>query len=80
MQASAGRLPPAGEHVLALGTGSGLLALLAAGAGAGRVTAVERSRSLYRMAKQVGPAAGDMAWERPGGQGVYVMYVIADRM
>ncbi|GAB4824134.1 hypothetical protein N2152v2_011180 [Parachlorella kessleri] len=41
-----------GEHALVLGAGSGLLALLAAGAGAGRVTAVERSRSLYRMARQ----------------------------
>lgn len=38
--------------MLALGAGGGLLALLAAGAGAGRVTAVERSRSLYRMTRQ----------------------------
>lgn len=38
---------------LVLGTGGGLLPLLAAQAGAGEVVAVERSRMLYRMAKQV---------------------------
>lgn len=42
---------PAGAHVLVLGAGTGVLALSAAAAGAGRVTAVERSRMLYRMAR-----------------------------
>ena len=42
-----------GAHVLVLGQGSGILALLAARAGAERVSSVERSRMLYRMAKQV---------------------------
>jgi predicted RNA methylase len=42
-----------GAHVLALGSGGGLLSLLAAKHGAGRVSAVERSRMLYRMAKQI---------------------------
>lgn len=42
----------AGAHVLVLGQGSGILAMLAARCGAGRVTCVERSRMLYRMAKQ----------------------------
>lgn len=36
-----------------LGSGSGVLALAAAAAGAGRVTAVERGRMLYRMARAV---------------------------
>lgn len=43
----------ADAHVLVLGAGGGLLALMAAAAGARRVTAVERSRMLYRMARQV---------------------------
>ena len=38
--------------MLVLGAGTGLLGLLAAQAGAGRVTCVERSGMLYRMAKQ----------------------------
>lgn len=38
--------------MLVLGAGGGLLGLLAARAGAGRVTMVERSRMLYRMARQ----------------------------
>lgn len=42
-----------GADALVLGAGGGLLALLAARAGAGCVTAVERSRMLYRMARQV---------------------------
>jgi len=42
-----------GGHVLALGSGGGLLSLMAAKHGAGRVSAIERSRMLYRMAKQV---------------------------
>ncbi|QDZ17548.1 S-adenosyl-L-methionine-dependent methyltransferase [Chloropicon primus] len=37
-------------HVLILGSGSGILPLLAAKAGAGRVTCVFQSKSLYRMA------------------------------
>ena len=41
-----------GAHVLVLGGGGGLAALLAARAGAGRVTAVERGRMLFRMAAQ----------------------------
>ena len=41
-----------GAHVLVLGQGTGVLALLAARAGAGRVSSVERSRMLFRMAKQ----------------------------
>ncbi|KAL4447971.1 hypothetical protein ABPG75_005190 [Micractinium tetrahymenae] len=44
---------PPGASALVLGSGGGLLPLLAAEAGAGEVTAVERSRMLYRMAKQV---------------------------
>ena len=39
-------------HALVLGAGGGMLSLLAAEAGAAHVTAVERSRMLYRMAKQ----------------------------
>lgn len=50
---------PADAHVLVLGAGGGLLALMAAAAGARRVTAVERSRMLYRMARQVLEANGD---------------------
>ena len=42
-----------GAHVLALSSGGGILPLLASRAGAGRVTAIERSRMLYRMAKQI---------------------------
>lgn len=41
----------AGAHVLVLGSGTGVLALAAAAAGAARVTAVERGRMLYRMAR-----------------------------
>jgi predicted RNA methylase len=39
--------------VLVLGQGSGVLGLLATREGAGRVTCVERSRMLYRMARQL---------------------------
>lgn len=42
-----------GAHVLALSSGGGVLPLMAAAAGAARVTAVERSRMLYRMTKQI---------------------------
>ena len=49
---SAALLQQPGADVLVLGAGGGLLSLLAAQAGAGCVTAVERSRMLYRMAKQ----------------------------
>lgn len=38
--------------MLVLGSGGALTALLAARAGAGRVTAVERGRLLFRMAQQ----------------------------
>ena len=38
--------------MLVLSQGTGVLALMAARAGAGHVTAVERSRMMYRMAKQ----------------------------
>lgn len=41
-----------GVHVLTLGAGGGVLPLLTGRAGASRVTALERSRMLYRMAKQ----------------------------
>lgn len=57
-------------HVLALAAGGGVLALLATRAGAGRVTAVERSRMLYRMAKQI---LEDNSSEVPGVQQVYLM-------
>ncbi|CAL8464829.1 g4364 [Coccomyxa elongata] len=49
------KLSWAGAHVLALGAGSGVLALMAARAGARRVTAVERSRMLFRLARQATP-------------------------
>jgi len=42
-----------GGHVLALSGGGGLLSLMAAKHGGGRVSAIERSRMLYRMAKQI---------------------------
>ena len=50
--ADALRKQQAPAHVLVLGAGGGLLGLLAAQAGADRVTAVERTRMLYRMARQ----------------------------
>ena len=50
-----------GAHVLVLGQGSGMLALLAARAGAGRLSSVERSRMLFRMAKQALAANGGAA-------------------
>lgn len=40
-------------HVLTLSSGGGVLGLMAGRAGAGRVTCIERSRMLYRMAKKV---------------------------
>jgi predicted RNA methylase len=46
-------------HVLALSSGGGALPILAAQAGAGRVSAIERGRMLYRMAKQVLSANAD---------------------
>ncbi len=46
-----------GARVLTLAAGGGVLPLLAAAAGAAHVTAVERSRMLYRMARQVGNPA-----------------------
>jgi predicted RNA methylase len=48
-----------GAHVLVLSSGGGVLPLLAARAGAGHVTAVERGRMLYRMAKQVLESNGE---------------------
>lgn len=42
----------AGKHVLVLGQGTGILALLSRSVGARQVTCVERSSMLYRMAKQ----------------------------
>ena len=42
-----------GAHVLTLAAGGGVLPLMAAAAGAASVTAIERSRMLYRMARQV---------------------------
>ena len=51
---------PAGAHALVLSQGSGMLPLLVARAGAGRVTAVERGPMLYRMAKQA--LAGNPMW------------------
>lgn len=36
-----------------LGAGTGVLPLMTAAAGAGSVTAVERTRMLFRMARQV---------------------------
>ena len=48
-QASLLGTPP---HVVVLGAGGGILGLLAGQAGAGRATCIERSRMLYRMAKQ----------------------------
>ncbi|EIE22937.1 hypothetical protein COCSUDRAFT_83709 [Coccomyxa subellipsoidea C-169] len=58
-----------GAHILVLGAGSGLLALMAARAGAGRVTAVERSRMLYRMARQ----ALDANLDAPGAANVRIV-------
>lgn len=39
-----------GAHVLILNSGGGVLALLAARDGAGRVTCIERSQTMYRIA------------------------------
>ena len=50
----------AGAHALVVGQGSGILPLLVARAGAGRVTAVERGPMLYRMARQA--LAGNPTW------------------
>jgi hypothetical protein len=47
------RVAHSGAHALTLAAGGGVLPLLAAAAGAANVTAVERSRMLYRMARQV---------------------------
>ena len=47
------RLCAPGARVLTLAAGGGVLPLLAAAAGAASVIAVERSRMLYRMARQV---------------------------
>lgn len=52
MRLIAEQLLCAGAHVLVLSQGSGMLPLLVARTGAGRVTAVERGPMLYRMAKQ----------------------------
>ncbi|KAK9803026.1 hypothetical protein WJX72_005333 [[Myrmecia] bisecta] len=49
-----------GGHILVLGTGTGVLGLMAARAGAGRVTCIERSRMLFRMAKQALEGNRDM--------------------
>ena len=43
----------AGAHVLIVGRGCALPALLSARAGAGRVTCIEGSRMLYYMSKQL---------------------------
>ena len=43
----------AGAHILMVGRGCALAALLSARAGAGRVTCVEGSRMLYYMSKQL---------------------------
>ena len=43
----------AGQHVLAIGYGTGLLALLAESAGAQHITCVEETPMLYRMTKQL---------------------------
>ena len=53
--------------MLVLGAGGGMLSLLAAQAGAGRVTAVERSRMLYRMARQY-PVLQSPRYDRPREQ------------
>ncbi|KAK9917705.1 hypothetical protein WJX75_007354 [Coccomyxa subellipsoidea] len=58
-----------GAHILVLGAGSGVLALMAARAGAGRVTAVERSRMLYRMARQ----ALDANLDAPGAANIRIV-------
>ena len=55
--------------MLTLAAGGGLLPLLAAGAGAARVTAVERSRMLYRLARQVLAANGSA----PGAERVHLI-------
>ena len=59
--------------MLVVSQGSGMLPLLAARAGAGHVTAVERGPMLYRMAKQA--LKGNPMWadtiqllDRPLGQ------------
>ena len=62
----------AGAHVLAVGAGTGILALTSAAAGSGEVTALERSKMMYHMAKQAvkanrwGPEGAD---QRQGGGG-----------
>lgn len=55
--------------MLVLGAGSGVLALLAARAGARRVTAVERSRMLFRMAQQTLAANADA----PGAENIRII-------
>lgn len=52
------RLVPAGSHVLDIGAGSGLLAMLAVQAGAGRVTACEANPLVAEIARQVVEAHG----------------------
>ncbi|KAA0173166.1 hypothetical protein FNF27_05390 [Cafeteria roenbergensis] len=52
------KLVKPGQHVLEVGTGTGVLAMLAAGAGAGRVSAIERVPWVARAARDVVAANG----------------------
>lgn len=57
-KAALAKLVKPGQHVLEVGTGTGVLAMLAAGAGAGHVSAVERVPWVARAARDVIAANG----------------------
>lgn len=54
----------AGGHVLCLGSGTNIVALMAAQLGARRVTCIEQGPMLYRMAKQTQQSNAHMAWAK----------------
>lgn len=57
-RAALSKLVKPGQHVLEVGTGTGVLAMLAAGAGAGHVSAIERVPWVARAARAVISANG----------------------
>jgi hypothetical protein len=62
-----------GAHVLVLGAGTGVLGMLCAAEGAGRVTSVERGRMLYRLAKMI-------VLDNPGAAGIENLHMIDRRL